>query len=72
VQIVEAEAELERRDGDVLVAMENVNRARMSQTALLPTAKTLVRELQASRQGRSETQLDSARGRPAESTGLPS
>jgi outer membrane protein len=27
VQIVEAEAELERREGDVLVAMENVNRA---------------------------------------------
>ena len=40
VQIVEAEAELERREGDVLVAMENVNRAQnLLKQLLLPDRK---------------------------------
>jgi HAE1 family hydrophobic/amphiphilic exporter-1 len=40
VQIVEAEAELERREGDVLVAMENVNRAQnVLKQLLLPDRK---------------------------------
>jgi HAE1 family hydrophobic/amphiphilic exporter-1 len=40
VQIVEAEAELERREGDVLVSMENVNRAQnVLKQLLLPERK---------------------------------
>jgi len=40
VQIVEAEAELERREGDVLTAMENVNRAQnVLKQLLLPDRK---------------------------------
>jgi len=40
VQIVEAEAELERREGDVLLAMENVNRAQnVLKQLLLPDRK---------------------------------
>jgi len=40
VQIVEAEAELERREGDVLVAMENVNRSQnVLKQLLLPDRK---------------------------------
>lgn len=40
VQIVEAEAELERREGDVLLAMENVNRAQnLVKQLVLPDRK---------------------------------
>ena len=73
VQIVEAEAELERREGDVLVAMENVNRAQnVLKQLLLPDRKDTLwsAELQAIRQSRSETELDSTRRGPAESSGF--
>lgn len=40
VQVVEAEAELQRREGDVLVAMENINRAQnLLKQLLLPDRK---------------------------------